>query len=835
MGSAQLMVIGVLVISTLVASLLCLYLLERGRDSHSALYMGLLMAAVAWWSCLNGFENVVQGLAAKLVFADLEYIAIAAIPVLWYSFATSLNREVHTGTGRDPRPVIWIVPAITAVLAWLDPELGLLRHSFRLEFKDGFEVIARDFGPWFWLHSAYSYLWIVAGTVLLLRNLGAKRGSGRSQILALVVGTLLPTIANLSLITGLFPFPAIDPTPLAFSFTGLLLVVNFTRFRFLALLSTARASAIEHLRDPVLILDKAGRLAYVNLAAQSVFGIGIKNLGSLLSDLPPPLPFLAGKAGGEMDIGFAGRHYEARFGEILDRNRSAGQILTFYDVSRRVVAEDGLKQINSDLELRIAQRTEDLEETATRLSKELEYRTKNERRLFHDAMHDPLTGLANRSLLASRIDQAVNRSRRDKAALYAVLYIDFDGFKSVNDSFGHDAGDFFLRETGRRLQRSVRDVDTVSRLGGDEFVVLLDGVAVPEELDLIVDRLNDALSVPIVIGSDHIVPSASMGVLLGEGGYEEPEEILRDADIAMYAAKAAGKNRRVIFRPEMRSDRATKNRLANDLRAAIASGGINLVFQPIVRMDGVLAGCEVLARWTHPELGPIGPDRFIPIAEATGLIIPLGTWVLLESLRTAVAFRDAGLLEAWVAKEPFFFAVNASAIQLAQADFPDLLLDSIDRAGIPRSWLHIEVTESAIMERRDSTFSSVERISAEGISIKLDDFGTGYSSLGHLHEIPVDSVKIDRGFISRLGELSELGPSPAGMVRGIITLAHELGKVVVAEGIETEAQAETLRGFGCDFGQGYYFGKPMDSGSLALLLAGAATRVKLSGAIAPRA
>ena len=834
MGFAQVFVVGILAISTLIASLLCLYLLERGRDSHSALYMGILMAAAAWWSSLNAFEYLVSGLQAKLVLANLQYIAIAAIPVLWYSFATSLNQEEHAGKGRDPRPVIWVVPAITAVLAWLDPALGLLRNSFRLENQDGFVVIAKDFGPWFWFHSAYSYLWIIAGTVILLRNLGTKQGSGRSQILFLVAGTLLPSIANVSLIFGFFPFQAIDPTPLAFSLTGLLLVANLARFRFLALLSTARASAIEHLRESVLIFDKTGKLAYANTAARSVFGVGVKHLGSRLSDLPEPLPRLEGKAWGDVDIGFAGLHYEARFGEILDRDRSVGQILTFYDVTRRADAEVGLKQANRDLELRIAQRTKALEETAAKLSMELEYRTKNERRLFHDAMHDPLTGLANRNLLASRIDQAVNRSRRDAAALYAVLYIDFDGFKAVNDSFGHEAGDFFLREVGRRLQRMVRDVDTVARLGGDEFVVLLDGIRAPEELEEIADRLNDALSVPIVVGSDNIVPSASMGVLIGESGYEEPEEILRDADIAMYAAKAAGKNRREIFRPEMRNDRATKNRLANDLRAAIASGGITLAFQPIVHMDGSLAGCEILARWNHPDFGPVGPDRFIPIAEGTGLIVPLGTWVLLESLRTAVAFRGAGLLDAWVAQEPFFFAVNVSAIQLAQADFSDLVLDSIDRAGLPRSWLHLEITESAIMERRESTFASVERLAAEGISIKLDDFGTGYSSLEHLHEIPVDSVKIDRGFIERLGAHLGLGPSPAGMVRGIITLAHELGKVVVAEGIETEAQAEMLKAFGCDFGQGYYFGKPMDSDSLASLLAGAATRIKLGGELDPK-
>ncbi len=831
MGFAQVSVIATLAVSSLLASVLCLYLLERRQESPAALYMGLLMAAVAWWSGLNAFEYMVGSLRAKIFVANLEYLAIACIPILWFAFGSSLASEERSGRGSDPKMAIWIVPALTAILVWLDPLLGLVRSSFRLEVQGGFTTIGKEFGPWFWLHSAYSYLWILVGTAMVLRSSGSKRGSGRMQAPMLVVGALLPVAANLFYVSGYFPFSAVDPTPLAFSFTGLLLFINLARFRFLALLTSARASAIEHLRDPVMVLDRRGRLVYANAAARSVFAADA--LKRWESRGEPPLPFPAADETGEdhADFPFEGRRYESRSAELRARGRLVGRLVTLYDVTRRAVAEDSLKEVNRDLEAKIAQRTKDLEETASRLSLELEYRTKNERRLFHDAMHDPLTGLANRSLLTSRIDLAVSRSRRDPTALYGILYIDFDGFKAVNDSFGHDAGDYFLREIGRRLLRAVRDVDTVARLGGDEFVVLLDGIKGPGELDEIADRINDGLSVPLLIGADHVVPSASVGVLIGESGYEESEEILRDADIAMYSAKAAGKNRREVFRPEMRSDRATRNRLTNDLRSAIASGGISLAFQPIVRMDGVLAGCEVLARWLHPEFGNVGPDRFIPIAEASGLIVPLGTYVLIEALKTAAALRDAGLFAHWVAQDPFFFAVNISAIQLDQPDFPEVVLNSIERFGLPRSWLHLEITESAIMESRHSSLGAVERIAAAGISIKLDDFGTGYSSLGHLHVIPVDSVKIDRGFIQRMGEWSDLGSSPAGMVRGIITLVHELSKVVVAEGVETEAQAEQLRRFGCDFGQGYLFGKPMDSGALALLLGGAVTRISLEGVI----
>ena len=788
--------------------------------------MAVLMGATAWWAAGNVLEYLASDLSLKIIFANLQYLAIAVIPVLWFILGLTLAQEERTGTARRPLRLIWIIPAVTTVLVWTDTSLGLVRRGFHLEVQSGFTVIAKEFGPWFWVHSAYSYIFIIVGTVLMLRALAASRGTRRTQRVLLVVGTLLPVAANLIYLSGVVPLGSVDPTPLAFSLTGLLAVLNLTRFRFLSLVSAARAIAIEQLQDAVLILDRDGNLAYANAAARGSFGTGEKDVGKRLVDLGPPysnLPLGGGTGGGAEDgapggqaegsvLSHGGRLYETRTGGIVRRGKRLGSVVSFFDVTRRVAAEDGLKKANLLLEHRITERTQALEETNLKLTAELENRRRAERQLTHDVLHDTLTGMANRSLALNRIEQMVLRSHRDPAMSYAVLHVDFDGFKTINDRFGHAAGDVFLCEVGSRLKHSVREVDLAARVGGDEFVVLLDGFTTVENLEEITDRIVDNLCVPVYLGTSAVIPSASIGIVVGRPDYKDPQAILHDAEIAVHKAKSSGRNHREVFSEEMRVQVDERNLLSAALRTAIASGGISLAFQPIVHMDGAAAGWEVLARWRHEKLGPIGPDRFIPIAEESGLIIPLGAYILLETLKTAAALRSDRLLSIG-GDDEMFFAVNVSAIQFGQRDFAEFVLSSVDRLGLPRSMLHLELTESAIMENRDVATHVIEHLSAEGISFKLDDFGTGYSSMGYLHRIPINCVKIDRSFISRL-DIPESQGSSAGIVRGMISLCHELRKTVVAEGIETETQSRMLSDCGCDFAQGYYFGKPMDKTAL---------------------
>jgi len=815
----MILIVGILAATALLSGQLTVYMAFRSRGSRSAVVMALIMGATAWWAAWNALEYLAPDLQVKLIFANLQYLAIAAIPVLWFVLGSSLEQSERGVTARRPPLVIWIVPAVTAVLVWTDPSLGFVRHSFRLEVESGFSVIAKEFGPWFWVHSAYSYIFIILGTVLILKALHASRGTRRAQRITLVVGTLLPVGANLMYLAGIFPLGSIDPTPLAFSLTGLLAVLNLARFRFLALVTTAQATAIEQLRDAVLILDRDGNLAYVNHAARAAFPTSGRDIGKRLIEMGPPfadLP-LAREAGSgarteESVLSHSERLYETRTSDIVRSRRRIGSVVTFFDVTRRAAAEEELKKANLLLEQRIAERTQALEESNLKLSEELEHRKRAERQLSHDVLHDALTGMANRSLALSRIEQLIMRSRRDPAMSYAILHVDFDGFKTINDRFGHSAGDSFLCEVASRLKRSVREVDLAARVGGDEFVVLLEGLTSAQNLEEITDRVVDNLCVPIYFGSSAVIPSASIGIVIGKSDYKDPQSILHDAEIAVHRAKSTGRNLRVVFSEEMRLQVDEHNLLAAALRTAIASGGISLAFQPIVRMDGATAGWEVLARWKHEHLGPIGPDRFIPIAEESGLIIPLGAYILLETLKTAAALRSEGLLDDG-AQGVMFFAVNVSAIQFGQRDFAEFVLSSLDRLELPRAMLHLELTESAIMENRDVATHIIEQLSAEGINFKLDDFGTGYSSLGYLHRIPINCVKIDRSFISRMDPMQG-DQNSAGIVRGMISLSHELRKTVVAEGIETEAQAQMLRECGCEFGQGYFFGKPMDKTAL---------------------
>ena len=816
----MIVVVGILAATALLSGQLAVYLAIRSRGSRSALVMAFNMGATACWAAWNALEYLTPDLRTKLIFANLEYLAIAAIPVFWFAFGSILEREERTGTTRTPPLVIWIIPMVTAILVWFDPILGIVRHSFRLDVASGFTVIAKEFGPWFWVHSAYSYILIILGTVLILRALHAAHGTRRAQRITLVVGSLLPLAANILYVTKIVPLGGIDPTPLAFSLTGLLLVLNLTRFRFLSLVSSAQATAIEQLRDAVLILDRDGRLAYVNAAARSTFAVSGGDVGKKLVEMGPPYSGLPSAREGGSDasteeavLSHNERLYETRTGDIVRRGRRIGAVVTFFDVTRRASAEEGLKEANLLLADRIAERTLALEESNLKLTAELEHRKRAELQLSHNVLHDPLTGMANRSLALSRIQQLVMRSHRDPTLTYAILFIDLDGFKTINDSFGHSAGDSFLCEVASRLKRSVREVDLVARVGADEFVIVLDGLTAIENLDTITDRVVDNMCGPISLGSSTVIPSASIGIASGRSDYKDPESVLHDSEIAMQRAKSAGRNSRVVFAEEMRLLVDERNLLSAALRIAIASGGISLAYQPIVRVNGRPAGWEVLARWRHETLGPISPDRFIPIAEESGLIIPLGAYVLVETLKTAAALRGEGLLDDGSSAGTMFFAVNVSAIQFGQRDFPEFVLSSLDRLKLPRTILHLELTESAIMENRDVATHVIERLSAEGISFSLDDFGTGYSSLGYLHRIPIDCVKIDRSFTSRMDPSQ--GDEPAAeIVRGIISLSHELGKTVVAEGIETEAQARLLREYGCDFAQGYFFGKPMDKAAL---------------------
>ena len=420
--------------------------------------------------------------------------------------------------------------------------------------------------------------------------------------------------------------------------------------------------------------------------------------------------------------------------------------------------------------------------------------------LLHNAFHDALTGLPNRALFIDRAAQALNRVKRDARKAFAVLLLDIDHFKNVNDSLGHAAGDQLLVAIGERLSRSVSAGDTVARFGGDEFTLLIENLAGPGDVTHAAARIHDEIAAPFDIDGHEIYSSASIGVIVAGAEYDTPEQIIRDADTAMYRAKAAGRARSEIFDEQMRAEAVERLQMEMDLRRGIERGEFKVVYQPIVDLEtSTIRGFEALVRWHHPAQGLISPAQFIPLAEETGLIVGLGEIVLSEACRQAAR---------WVKEQgaPLHISVNISSRQLSQSDLVGTVTRELAASGLAASALHLEITESAIMHNPDAAGEVIENLRALGCRISVDDFGTGYSSLSYLHRFSIDHLKIDSSFVQG----STQDPKSAEIIRSIIDLGRSLGIAVVAEGIETVQQHEQLRALHCGFGQGYLFSRPVD-------------------------
>jgi diguanylate cyclase (GGDEF)-like protein/PAS domain S-box-containing protein len=429
----------------------------------------------------------------------------------------------------------------------------------------------------------------------------------------------------------------------------------------------------------------------------------------------------------------------------------------------------------------------------------------SEERLIYMALHDTLTGLANRSLFNDRLDHAL--ARRDVAV--AVMLVDVDGFKAINDGMGHSAGDELLVALAGRLSGALRPSDTVARFGGDEFTILLEDV---DENDAVAAamRLLAELSSPFEFGGREISVQASVGLTVGAGDSCDAQQLLRNADAAMYSAKRRGGGRHAVFNADLHAEVTQRRALEGDLRRVALGSEMTLWYQPLVDLrDGRLCGFEALLRWNHPERGMISPCDFIPIAEETGAIIPIGRWVIQEACRQ---------MRRWHSEYPsaaeLSMNVNLSARQLASPDIADDVAVALEQSGINPAQLTLEITETMIMADEDEVGACLQRLKALGVRISVDDFGTGYSSLQHLDRFPIDELKIDRSFVSHLGE----GDADSGVALAVIRLAQSLRIDVVAEGIEREDQLVQLRGAACTRGQGFYFWKPLDAASAETLL-----------------
>ena len=425
-----------------------------------------------------------------------------------------------------------------------------------------------------------------------------------------------------------------------------------------------------------------------------------------------------------------------------------------------------------------------------------------EEQLTHQAFHDPVTGLANRALFAERVRHAIARNRREHRGI-AVVFLDLDDFKTINDSLGHAAGDEVLTEVAKRLATSVRASDTAARFGGDEFALLLEDIDDVQQAADTAERVLESLAMPLRVAHKELSLRCSIGIsVVEEDTPAGAEELIRDADAAMYRAKRDGKGSYRMFEPEMHEGVLARLELRTDLQRAIATEQLELHYQPLVRLeDGSVFGVEALLRWRHPERGLIPPGQFIPLAEETGLIIPIGRWVLREGCRHARRLRDA--LPAGAAPT---MSINLSVKQLQHSDVIADVRDAVQEAGIEPSALTLEITESVLMADTELAVMRLEELKALGVRLALDDFGTGYSSLSYLSRFPVDVLKMDRSFLH-----DGATPETSELASAVLALGTTLRLQVVAEGIELSEQWTSLRDLGCEFGQGFFFARPMDA------------------------
>jgi diguanylate cyclase (GGDEF)-like protein/PAS domain S-box-containing protein len=550
-------------------------------------------------------------------------------------------------------------------------------------------------------------------------------------------------------------------------------------------------SLVQNSSDVVAVLDAGGRIVYESDALRRVLGHEpATRLGRAFGDDVHPddvewfttLSAGLAEAAGEQAAEFRLRHADGswRWVDTIGLNLLAdpavgGIVLNFRDVTERKRLEDQLQ---------------------------------------HEAFHDPLTGLANRALFADRVTHALARSARHPQDQLAVLFLDLDDFKVVNDSLGHAAGDELLTAVAERIRACLRRQDTPARLGGDEFGILVEETN-SDAAGQVAERILAALRQPFALDSRQLFAQASIGIALGSGHRETgegatAEELLRNADAAMYTAKSRGKGRFEFYEVRMHASALKRLELRGRMEASLAAGEFVVFYQPIVELGtGDIAGVEALVRWRQADGRLALPEEFIPLAEETGLIVPLGSWVLEESCHQAADWRRA------TRDRSFSMAVNVSSRQLQDPDFVTIVAGTLAKSGLPAADLVLELTESALLDEGESTSTAIANLKALGVHISLDDFGTGYSSLSHLRRFPIDVLKIDRSFVEGIdgGEEGE-----RALVRSIIRLAHSLKLETVAEGIERREQLAPLLALGVRYGQGYLFARPMEAPAVDRLL-----------------
>lgn len=762
---------------------------HRDRPGAGALFA--MMVSLTLWSGGYALELMPSGLPWKIFAAKIQYLGIATVPVIWFLLALAYTHSLG-GLSRRAMAGLFAIPSITVVLAWTNEVHGWIWADSGLYQNGELSVAVFAYGPWFAVNVTYGYALMFLASALFLRTLMMLPNFNR-QSLGLVMSAIAPWMANLAHVTALSPTYPLDLTPFAFVLGGLGIAVSLRRFRFLDLAPVARTTIVDRLRDAVIVVDTRGRVIDLNPAGHLVIGVRRGAvIGAPVRELFGDVPALVEAAHsdaettGEILIGEGAE--ERRYGMYVapiheSGGAVCGRLITLHDIT----------------ELRDA-----------------------EARVQYLAYRDPLTGLPNRQLFRDRFEQALSVAKRSGSHV-ACLFLDLDDFKKVNDHYGHSIGDELLREASARITRALREVDTVARVpateaadhlevapdeveverptlarfGGDEFVVLLQGLKRADEAITAAERVVEALRRPFQLGQSMISVRTSIGIAVAPDDGSTVEVLLRNADAAMYAAKNRGGDSIRFFTRAINEQARMRVEIESGLHRALEDDELSLEYQPSFdAATGAIVSVEALVRWDHPMKGRIAPAEFLPVVEESGLSAELGRWVVRQASREWQELR-AHLPEARL-------SLNLAARQLVQPGFVDELLETMRDERLPGSELELELTEGALMEDPDRSLEVLGRLREQGVRFAIDDFGTGLFSLSHIRSLALDMVKIDRSFVTQVDD-----PTFAALVRAIIALAHELGIVASAEGVETREQLDFLREEGCDRVQGYLFAEPL--------------------------
>jgi diguanylate cyclase (GGDEF)-like protein/PAS domain S-box-containing protein len=738
----------------------------RLRTSPGAKALTLMLVAGVTYTLCYALELSVSGIDHKQFWGDLKYLGIGLLPVAWLAFTLQF-----TGRGRWlTRPMIALLavePALILALLAMSDTHALVR--FYPPSQAGLRFPVAELGPLGWTNVVYAYALLLITSALFATYLFRLSTPYRRPASVLLLALLVPLVANVLYNFGIGPFGTIDITPFAFTVAIAVLVWGILHLRLLNIVPVARHVVLETLDDGVIVLDAALRVVDLNPAARRILGVDAwRAVGRPIGLLLPGHELLIERQRGgevlreEIRLGEfpVVRDFEVTVSPLPDQNgRSAGRLLVLRDVSERKAADEQLERL---------------------------------------AHFDPLTGLPNRKLFGDRLAQAIIRARRSRTSV-GLLFLDVDRFKVANDTYGHDVGDLVLKGIALRLRGCLREEDTVARLGGDEFTIILPDLGSPSDAGMVASKVQACLRRPIVARERELHVTASIGVAVWPADGSDAEALLRNADLAMYRAKTLGANRFEFYSAALSARARVRLQLEEDLRRAPGRNELVVHYQPIRSLsDGRTVAEEALVRWRHPSRGLLTPADFLWLAEETDLIADIDRWVLAASCRAAAErARSNG-------KVPVSVAVNLSARSLRAPDLAPTVAAILRETGVPPGSITMEISESVVMDEAGSALEALHQLKSLGVGLSLDDFGTGSTALGQLKRIPLDTLKIDRVFVSGVDHERE----DRVIVGAMISLAHALGLTVVAEGIERAGQLEVLRDLGCDLGQGYLFARP---------------------------